>query len=70
MSNSSISSIYKRCPFKKGCCTEDCALYIDDSHNGCVFLASYVMLGLIGEDAWYLAAAERARNAKKNHDDE
>ena len=31
-------SIYKKCPFKKGYCNKDCALYNDESVSGCVFL--------------------------------
>ncbi len=44
-----MGSIYKRCPFKKGYCNNECGLYDKNSLDGCTFLQIEKSLEYIGE---------------------
>ena len=49
-----MGSLYKNCPFRKGSCRKDCALYDKESTSGCAILAISKTLEYIGVDLYEL----------------
>ena len=53
-----MGSLYKRCPFRKTCCSKDCALYNEQSSKGCAILDMSEHIDFVGEKITTLLKAQ------------
>lgn len=53
-----MGSLYKRCPFKKGYCNKDCAIYDERSVKGCAFLSLSEAIDFVGEQVTTILKAQ------------